>query len=71
MEITCLKEDIGWVGVLPSPSPHCNKRHHTAKPTKNRVEGSYASTKLMQLKTKYYYWFNEGGNMKIAIALDI
>ena len=52
MEITCLKKDIGWDGVLLSPNPHCNKRHHTAKPTKNVVEASYASTKLRQLKTK-------------------
>ena len=35
----------GWEGVLPSPNPHCNKRHHTAEPTQNRVEGNYASTK--------------------------
>ena len=52
IEITCLKEDIGWDGVLPSPIPHCNKQHHTANPTQNGVEGSYASTKLRQLKTK-------------------
>ena len=46
MEIAFLKENLGWEGVLPLLDPRGNKRHHNPKPTQNRVEGSYANTKI-------------------------
>ena len=35
MEITYLKIDIRWDGVLPFPNHHRNKRHDTENPTQN------------------------------------
>ena len=71
MEIPCLKESLGWEGVLPWPNPHCNKQPTLQSLPKTGLKGLIQAQSSDNWKPSWYYWFHRGGYMKIVIALDI